>query len=379
MPELNLYFLNDTSYPDATYGPPFTFVGDVNALKYTIFCSVDCEFGFRWSVDNQFQVISTDTYQLTGGNEESILVPITARYVQIFVNNIASNPCDLKVQVFFLNKDPIQYQSIPIVANTLSLLKTNVNSQFDVMENKIIDSFNKAQQRDSGWEFNKIESFQLRVVDGQSLKGSSYCPNPEKINLTKAVINIKNTKDDECFKWVVMRSDYPKEKNPQRINDLQKIWKTNPSLYNFDGIGFPVQLSDIPRFEKLNNRYVNVIGCKENGDTYPLYLSSEPWNATDVLLYNEHFSLIKNFNKLNASLTKHQHKLFVCQCCCHAHFSTQEKLDKHYEICKTFDSTRIIMPSEKNKYCEFKDYNKQMRDNQISKSFTISVRYGCCF
>ena len=102
MPELSLYFLNDTAYPDPTYEPPFTFVGDVSLLKYTIFSSVDCEFGFRWSVDNQFQVISTDTYQLTGGNEESVSMPITARYVQIFVNNIASNPCDLKVQVFFL-------------------------------------------------------------------------------------------------------------------------------------------------------------------------------------------------------------------------------------------------------------------------------------
>ena len=54
-------------------------------------------------VDSQFQVISTDTYSLTGGTEQSIIVPITSHYVQIFVNNIASNPCDLKTQVFFLN------------------------------------------------------------------------------------------------------------------------------------------------------------------------------------------------------------------------------------------------------------------------------------
>ena len=102
MPELSLYFLNNTSYPDATYEPPFTFVGDTSALKYTIYCSVNCDFGFRWCVDNQYQVISTDTYSLTGGTEQSITVPITARYVQIFVDNIASNPCDLKTQVFFL-------------------------------------------------------------------------------------------------------------------------------------------------------------------------------------------------------------------------------------------------------------------------------------
>ena len=180
---------------------------------------------------------------------------------------------------------------------------------------KIIDSFNKAKQRGTGWEFNKIESYQLRVADWQPLKGSSYCPLPEKINVTKAVINIKNTKDNECFKWVLMRADFPKVKNPQRINDLQKIWKANPSLYNFDGIEFPVKISDISRFEKLNNKKINVFECNTKGDRSPVYLSSEQWNATDLLLYNEHYSLIKNFNRLHASLTKHQHKLFVCKCC----------------------------------------------------------------
>ena len=103
MPEISLYFLNDTAYSDTIYDPLFTFVGNVSLLKYTIYCDVDCDFGFRWCVDSQFQVISTDTYSLTGGTEQSIIVPITSHYVQIFVNNIASNPCDLKTQVFFLN------------------------------------------------------------------------------------------------------------------------------------------------------------------------------------------------------------------------------------------------------------------------------------
>ena len=103
-----------------------------------------------------------------------------------------------------------------------------------------------------------------------------------------------------------MRSDYPKEKNPQRINDLQKIWKANPSLYNFDGIEFPVKTSEISRFEKLNNKKINVFECNTKGEKSPVYLSGEPWKATDLLLYNEHYSLIKNFNRLNASITKHQ-------------------------------------------------------------------------
>ena len=81
MPEISLYFLNDTAYSDTIYDPLFTFVGNASLLKYMIYCDVDCDFGFRWCVDSQFQVISTDTYSLTGGTEQSIIVPITSCYV----------------------------------------------------------------------------------------------------------------------------------------------------------------------------------------------------------------------------------------------------------------------------------------------------------
>ena len=64
-----------------------------------------------------------------------------------------------------------------------------------------------------------------------------------------------------------MRSDFPKEKNPQRINDLQKIWKTNPSLYNFDGIEFPVKTSDIARIKNLyqTKKKISLAGNRTRG------------------------------------------------------------------------------------------------------------------
>ena len=83
MPEITSVFQNSPSFNNPSFETEFIFLADINSV--TVFCSADCEFGFRWSVDNQFQVISTDTFPLSAGTEQSILVPITARYCQFFV------------------------------------------------------------------------------------------------------------------------------------------------------------------------------------------------------------------------------------------------------------------------------------------------------
>jgi len=103
MPEVIPYFKNDIVYPDTTYEPPFVFFGDVGALKFTIYCTQDADFGFEWAVDTQYEVIAIDTFQALAGVENSITVPVTARYGRIFVRNIAAVPSNLKVQIFFLN------------------------------------------------------------------------------------------------------------------------------------------------------------------------------------------------------------------------------------------------------------------------------------
>ena len=105
MPELNQVFQNSPTYGNSSWVSDFIYLGDISTIKFTVYCDQNCDFGLRWAVDNQYQVITTDTNTLTGGAEESVMVPITSRYCQFFVNNIASNPCDLKTQAFFFDQN----------------------------------------------------------------------------------------------------------------------------------------------------------------------------------------------------------------------------------------------------------------------------------
>jgi Collagen triple helix repeat (20 copies) len=103
MPELREIFQNTAAFNDAAYESAFIYVSDVNSIKFTVYCDQNCDFGWRWAVDNNFQVIDTDTYNLVGGTSQDQLKPITSRYVQFYVNNFGSLPVDLKTQGFFFD------------------------------------------------------------------------------------------------------------------------------------------------------------------------------------------------------------------------------------------------------------------------------------
>ena len=78
----------------------------------------------------------------------------------------------------------------------------------------------------------------------------------------------------------------------------------------------------------------------------------------NLLLYNDHYCLINNFNRLVSSqLTNHNGaRLFCCRCLCS--FSCQSALDKHEYYCKHHTPRRVTIPGD---VVKFKNYNHSMR------------------
>ena len=142
----------------------------------------------------------------------------------------------------------------------------------------------------------------IHVGEYRPLRGTSYIKLPPFIALKKAVIDLKN-KDQECFKWCVSRFFNLHENHPERISTkLQK----QSEKFNWSGISFPVELSDISKFEKQNaDIAVHVYGFEK--DFYPLRISEEDERKfeIDLLLIsegeNKHYCLIKNMSRLFSS------------------------------------------------------------------------------
>ena len=71
----------------------------------------------------------------------------------------------------------------------------------------------------------------------------------------------------------------------------------------------PVSMKDIPKIEKQFSVSINVFG-HEGSYIYPIRITTEDYKKHVDLLYTEneetsHYVLIKDFNKLNCKITKH--------------------------------------------------------------------------
>ena len=100
-------------------------------------------------------------------------------------------------------------------------------------------------------------SLDLHTVKYEPLGGSSYITLPKFLATKKKIINLKN-EDDKCFKWAVTRALNPVENRHERID--RELRKTSKIL-NWSRLKFPVNLSDINKFENHNSSIsVNVFG-----------------------------------------------------------------------------------------------------------------------
>ena len=116
----------------------------------------------------------------------------------------------------------------------------------------------------------------------------------------KAIINLKN-ENDECFKCAITRALNPVEKNSERIH--KKLRETSKDL-NWEGLTFPVYLSDINIFENHNSSIsVNVNGYEKL--VYPVRISEHNYKretTVNLLLISDdtkqHYCWIKDISKL---------------------------------------------------------------------------------
>ena len=118
-------------------------------------------------------------------------------------------------------------------------------------------SLAKFQRQRINWRFHLVLSLDLHTVKYKPLGGSSYIPLPDFLAAKKTIINLKN-EDDECFKWTITRALNAVEKHCESID--RKRQETSKVL-NWEGPKFPVNLTDINKFENHNcSIFVNVFG-----------------------------------------------------------------------------------------------------------------------
>ena len=220
-----------------------------------------------------------------------------------------------------------------------------------------IQNFN---QRGSNWRFQRVLFLDVHFTDFIPLRGSIYFPLPKKIATKKAVINMKND-DDQCFKWSITRALNPVDVHPERIT---KELKDQSERLDWSGLKFPVDLNQIPIFEKFNPSIsINVFGFDKT--IYPLRISkTKRTQIVNLLLISDgekqHYCLIKSLSRLLSSqLTNHDGSIVFCLNCLN-HFPNEEKLKIHEEYCLKNEAIRIEIP-EKGTFISFIHHNRSIK------------------
>ncbi len=111
--------------------------------------------------------------------------------------------------------------------------------------------------------------------------------------------------------WSVLAQIYSVTVHAERVSH----YKNYESELNFNGINFPVDIESISKFEKQNpDISVNCVISESETELkiYPKYVTKEKGRKHHVNLLhisndqNSHYVLIKEFNKLMYTITRHK-------------------------------------------------------------------------
>ena len=239
--------------------------------------------------------------------------------------------------------------------------KENLGNNFDIVEEMIqemIEAMENYNKRGSNWVFKKVIRLDVNFVSwnplgGKPLRGSAWIPLPVKLANKKAVINMKNTEDEMCFKWCIARAANMVAKHPERITPELR---DQAEKFDWRDCKFPMALDKIKFFEKRNDISVNVY--EWNAAPLRIVKEEKPFHVDLVFLTKDsqnHFALIKNFSRF-ASSGKGQTERFFCKRCLNS-FPKPESLRNHKEICGEFAAAKVELAGGK---CSFKNWERTM-------------------
>ena len=122
------------------------------------------------------------------------------------------------------------------------------------------------QNLGSNWIIMSIESQYINIAMYTPLAGSTYMKLPEDISNSKSgLINIKND-DDMCFLWCHVRHLRPKSRRATSITKKDRDFELE---LDYDGIEFPVKVSDVGKIEMKNTINISVLGYKGKKTVLP--------------------------------------------------------------------------------------------------------------
>ena len=316
--------------------------------KRLIFSDFDIEIIDKKSLLNQFQQSKDEMKAILQGKRVKFNLYVSVRFMRGPMVRTADFRNDAIISLGF-DVDHVLEEAFEII-----------NNRVDVWLSE-----------GSGWVIDEIVQQKLYVAHYDPLSGNSFIETPGPFKgPRKGLVNIKNG-DDKCFMWCHIASLIEVKTHVDRVTN----YKPHTRLVNYEGIDFPVKITDIPKIESKNDIRFNIFGC-EGKTVYPLYISKKVCDKTcEMLLVSDenktHYIYIKDFDRLMFNTTKHSNSKNFCRYCL-INFSTPEVLKTHTQTCLAINGKQAIQMPQKGSFITFKNYK-----NQLPAPFVIYADFEC--
>ena len=215
----------------------------------------------------------------------------------------------------------------------------------------------------SGLQLTTIYEMILKFAAYNPLKGKSWKPLPKYIASKRAIVNIRNT-DVRCFGYSLLYFiDPPKisYRNLERPNNYTKEMFDRNKLAD---LPYPISPREVHKYEDFleTNIYLFSFFDDEGKALYPLYSSRTNHQRTaDFFYWNEHYAPIANISRLFSKVTLRQNRKFFCRRCL-GHFRTEEKLNRHKQLCTREDFMSVVHvlpePGTDESFIKFNEFSK---------------------
>ncbi len=223
------------------------------------------------------------------------------------------------------------------------------NEDLKKMYNEIENAFDAFISSGSGWHLHKISKQKLKLYRFRKLIGGTrIMALPPFVRHKRACVSVK-CDDEKCFLYCCLMGVYDLYRT--RHVPSRKMFNCYSKHFNTSCLTWPVTLSQIPKFESLNSVLsINVFSLEGKETIVPIYHTKNKQKANqkcvNLLLYKEHFYLIKSLSRLLCSQLSSRNKKFYCHYCLSS-FWKKESLDMHNIICQKKEQLLTLPPMEK--------------------------------
>lgn len=275
----------------------------------------------------------------------------------------------------YSNQEKYFNENLNLVKDHYDSDSVKLKSLYIIIEER---GFNKmVLNKKKDFETNQLRGFYTKPKNN-NFQGSSYSELPDTLKYLHCLLNIKN-KDNMCFLWCILAS--------LNINKVDKKRQNSPkSYYDFINqvdtcmLEYPVNCKSLDNFCLVNKLYITVwkldmpiFKTKMSFDNLnleklyeaPIFLKTQD-KKINLLLYNNHYILIKKIDCLVRFVYNLNSKVYVCECCNNVYFYSQAAYEKHVNVCM-LDDDDMKYELPKNNY----DIRFRNTQNEIKSLFCL--------